>query len=197
MEKEASWLYSKSVISVLIELAKKPGTPMQLRIRTGMTKNNYANIILKNLERERLVKCLTPREKIGRIFCVNPESKYRVERIFRKKKISQRVNPLPDLNWKAYGMLLCRNLCTQMHEVFKKAYMFGNEMDFENNSKKKITIPGLQKEKLPKMPTSNIHRAFSRLVEIGIMKNRDAWPREYAFTEDALRIIEFDSSIIQ
>jgi hypothetical protein len=197
MKKEAKWLSSRCIFLVLIELAKKPGTPMDIRIRTRMTKNNYVNIILKRLEKDRVVICLNPKGKIGKVFCINPESKDRIERLFKEAKISQKVNPLPNLNWEAYGTLLCKDLSKQIRTVFKEAYKHGNEIDFENKCKKKITIPALQKEKLPKMATSDIHRTFNRLVELGILKRRNSWPREYVFTEDAIKILDFDGSIIQ
>jgi hypothetical protein len=197
MKKRVKWFSSRCVSLVLVELAKKPGTPMDIRVRTGMTKNNYANIILRKLESKGIVKCLNPEQKIGKIFCLEPKRKYRLEKIFKSKRLSQRINPPPDLNWSAYGILLCKSFGRQIRIVFKEAYKLGNEVDFENNTKRKITIPTLQKEKIPKIATSDIHRAFNKLVELGLMKRKPTWPREYAFTEDALKIIEFDSKVVQ
>lgn len=197
MKNEVSWFSARCICSVLVELAKKPGTPMDLRVRTHMTKNNYVNIILKRLESEGIVKCLNPKEKIGKVFCVEPKNKYRLEKLFKKMKIKQKINLLPDLNWNAYGMLFCRNLGRQIRLVFKEAYKLGNEMDFENNRKKRINVPALQKEKLPKMATSDVHRAFNRLVKLGLMKRKPAWPKEYVFTKAALKIIAFENSIVE
>ena len=170
---------------------------MDLRVRTHLTKNNYLNIILKRLESEGIVKCLNPKEKIGKVFCLEPKNKNRIEELFKKMKISQNINPLPDLNWNAYGILFCRNLGRQIRLVFKEAYKLGNEMDFENSCKKKITVPALQKEKLPKMATSDVYRAFNRLIELGLVKRKSLWPREYGFTKDALKIIAFDYKIVE
>jgi hypothetical protein len=197
MKKEMGWLSSRCICSVLVELAKRPGTPMDLRVRTHMTKNNYVNIILKRLESEGIVKCLNPKEKIGKVFCVEPKNKYRLEKLFKKMKINQKINPLPHLNWNAYGILFCRSLCRQIRLVFKEAYKLGNEMDFENNRKKRINVPGLQKEKLTKMATSDIHRAFNRLVKLGLMKRKPVWPKEYIFSKDAFKIIAFDHSVVE
>lgn len=197
MKKEVKWLACRCSLLVLVELAKKPGTPMDLRERTHLSKNNYVNIILKRLEFEGIVKCLNPKEKIGKVFCLEPKSRDRVEGLFKKMKIKQRINPLPDLNWNAYGILFCRNLGRQIRLVFKEAYKLGNEMDFENNCKKKITVTALLEEKLPKMATSDVYRTFNRLIELGLMKSKSAWPREYGFTKDALKIIAFDYSIVE
>jgi hypothetical protein len=112
-------------------------------------------------------------------------------------QIEQKINPLPDLNWNAYGILFCRNLGRQIRLVFKEAYRLGNEMDFENNCKKKITIPALQEEKLPRMATSDVYRTFNRLIKLGLVKRKSLWPREYSFTKDALKIIAFDYKIVE
>jgi hypothetical protein len=197
MKKEVNWLASRCISFILVELAKKPGTPMDLRLRTGMIKNNYVNIILKRLESEGIIRCLDPNEKIGKVFCIDPKSRYKLEQLFRKKGLNQKINPLPDLNWKAYGILICKRFGRQIRIVFKEAYKLGNEIDFENNTKRKITIPALQKERLPSIATSDIHRAFNKLVTLGLMKRKLTWPREYILTEDAIRMIGFDSSILQ
>lgn len=197
MKKELNWLASRCISFILVELAKKPGTPMDLRLRTGMIKNNYVNIILKRLESEGIIRCLDPNEKIGKVFCIDPKSKYRLEQLFRKKGLNQKINPLPELNWKAYGILLCKGFGRQIRIIFKEAYKLGNEIGFENNTKKKITIPTLQREKIPKMATSDVHRAFNKLIELGLVNRKLTWPREYVFTEDALKIIGFDNSVLQ
>lgn len=197
MKKEVNWLPSSRVTLVLVELAKKPLTPMQIRARTGMTKNNYVNIILKKLESHSIVKCLNPEEKIGKVFCINPKSTKEVERIFNKKHLNQKISYLPSLNWKAYGILICKNLGKQIQIVFKEAFKRGNEIDLENNCKNRITIPELQKERLSKIATSDIHRAFNKLVMLGMMERKPTWPREYIFTNDALKIIAFDESLVQ
>jgi hypothetical protein len=197
MKNVVNWLASRCIFLVLVELAKKPGTPMDLRLRTGMVKNNYVNIILKRLELEGVVRCLNPEVKIGKIFSLEPKRKYRLEQLFRKNGLGQKINPLPDLNWKAYGILICKRFGRQIRIVFKEAYKLGSEIDFENNTKRKITIPALQKEKLSTIATSDIHRAFNKLVTLGLMKCKPTWPREYIFTEDAIKMIGFDNSVLQ
>ena len=183
MKKEAEWISSRCVSSVLAELAKKPLTPMQLRARTDMTKNNYVNIILRRLESEGIVLCLTPDSRIGKVFCINPESIDRVKKIFRKKKLDIGINSIPSLNWNCYGRLLCQ-YCTQLRTVFKKA----NELRQEG---KEITVPNLNKMKLPKMATSDIHRALKRLIELKVMICDDAKPKRFIITEEGLSLIEY------
>ena len=187
MKKEAGWIYSPRVISVLAELARKPLTPMQLRVNTCMTKNNYVNIILKKLEAEGIVKCMNPEEKIGRVFCINPQSRKMIEGIFRKRKIRQEITPLPKLNWTAYGRLSCR-YCRQLRKVLKKAY----ELKHEG---REMTLSNLKK-KLPGMATSNLYRALDRLIELRAMACKNTGPREFMITEEGLAIMEFDSVVI-
>jgi len=182
MKKEVNWFSSRCVSLVLVELAKKPGTPMDLRLRTGMTKNNYVNIILKKLESEGIVKCLNPREKVGRVFCINPKSENRVKRLFQKKKIEQEIKALPNLNWRAYGRLLC-GYCTQLRTVFIKA----NELRLQG---REITICNLM-EKLPKMATGDVYRALYRFVKLGAMTLTDAKLKKFIITEEGLAVIKF------
>lgn len=182
MKKGVNWLSSRCIFLVLIELAKKPGTPMDIRIRTGLTKNNYVNIILKRLESEGIVKCLNPEGKIGRVFCINPEGKKRVEQIFRKNKTKQEIKPLPNLNWTAYGRLSCK-YCRQLRMVFKKACELKQEG-------REVTVSSL-KEKLPGMATSNLYRALDGLVELRVMSCKDTSSRKFTVTEEGLRIVNF------
>jgi hypothetical protein len=187
MKKEVEYVPSRCVFLVLVELAKKPGTPMDLRLRTGMTKNNYANIILKNLSEERIATCLNPKDKIGRVFCINPKSENRVKEIFKKKKIEQEIKPLPNLNWRAYGRLLC-GYCTQLKIVFIKA----NELRLQG---REITISNLM-EKLPKMATGDVYRALYRLVELRVMALQDAKLKKFIITEEGLAILKFSPIIL-
>ena len=187
MKKEVNWLSSRCASLVLIELAKKPGTPMDIRIRTGLTKNNYVNIILKRLESEGIIKCLNLDEKIGKVFCINPESKKRVEQIFRKNKTKQGINPLPNLNWTAYGRLLCK-YCRQLRMVFKRACELKQEG-------REITVSSL-KEKLPGMATSNLYRALDGLVELGVISCKDTSSRKFTVTEEGLAIVNFQLDVL-
>ena len=182
MKKEAGWLSSRCVLSVLFELANKPLTPMLLRTRTGMTKNNYVNIILRKLEAEDIAMCLTPDSRIGKVFCINPKGINRVKKIFRKKKLDAHINSIPDLNWKAYGRLLCQ-YCTQLRTVFKKA----NELRQEG---REITVFNL-KETLLKMAPGDIYRALKRLIELKVMICDDAKPKRFIITNNGLLLIEY------
>ena len=187
MKKGVNWLSSRCVVSVLTELARKPLTPMQLRARTKLTKNNYVNIILNKLEAEGIVKCLNPEEKIGRVFCINPESKKRVEQIFRKNKTKQEINPLPNLNWTAYGRLLCK-YCRQLRMVFKRACEL-------KQAGRDITVSSL-KEKLPGMATSNLYRALDGLAELGVVSCKDTSSRKFIITEEGLAIVNFQPDVL-
>lgn len=187
MKNRADWLLSRCVSLVLVELAKKPGTPMDIRARTGLTKNNYVNIILKRLEGKGIVKCLNPEERIGKVLCINPATSKKVENIFTKSKISQNMTPLPKLNWEAYGRLLCR-YCTQLRTIFYKS----NEL---RKAGKEITVFNL-KENLPKMATGDIYRALNRLIGLGIMVREDSMPKKFIITKEGFAIIHFDPQIL-
>lgn len=187
MKKGVNWLSSRCVSLVLAELAKKPLTPMQLRVKTGLTKNNYANIILKKLESMGIVKCLNPGDKIGKVFCINPTSAKRIERIFRKKGIEQKVNVLSNVVWSAYGRLLCP-YCTQLRAVFKKA----NELKQEGRD---MTIFNL-KGRLPGIATGDIYRALRKLDELKVMRIINTEPKRFTVTKEGLSMIKLYPEIL-
>ena len=187
MKKEVEWLSSRCVSAVLIELARRPLTPMQLRIKTGMTKNNYVNIILKRLESEDIVKCLNKKAKIGMIYCINPTSASKVENILLEKGVKQEVLSLPDLNWNAYGKLMCGH-CRQLKMVFRKV----NELRKEGRD---IIVFNL-KEKLPAMATSDVYRALNRLIELGMIIREDTIPKRFRITQEGMAMLEFEPGII-
>ena len=126
--------------------------------------------------------CLTPDSRIGKVFCINTESIGRVKRIFRKKRLDIGINAIPNLNWNCYGKLLCQ-YCTQLRTVFKKA----NELRQEG---KEITVPNLNKMKLPKMATSDIYRTLNRLMELKVIICDDAKPKRFIVTKEGLLLIE-------
>jgi len=187
MKKEAGWISSRCVSSVLSELSKKPLTPMQLRAKTGMTKNNYVNIILKKLESEKIIMCLNPEEKVGKVYGISPGNLKTVANALKKKGIKQKIKPPPALNWTAYGKLQCP-YCTQLRSVFIKA----NELRLEC----RIITPYTIMEKLPGMATSDAYRALNRLAQLNLLVEYEEKPKRFMFNSDGLEIIEFDSEIL-
>jgi len=187
MKKRVNWISSRCVSLVLIELAKNPLTPMQLRVKTGLTKNNYANIILKKLESMGIAKCLNPHDKIGRVFCINPTSAKRIEMIFRKQGIEQKVNTFLNPAWPAYGRLMCP-YCTQLRAVLKKA----NELRQEGRD---MTIFNL-KVRLSRIATGDIYRALRKLEELKVMRIINAEPKRFTITKDGLSMIEHYPGIL-
>jgi hypothetical protein len=186
MKNGVNWIGSKCVASVLIALSEKPLTPMQLRVRTGMTKNNYVNIILARLEAGKIVKCLNPKERIGKLFCINPVYAM-VGNVLGDKGFDQKTKPLPNLNWAAYGRLQCPN-CTQLRNVFAKA----NQLRLEG----RFITPYTIMERLPDMATSDVHRALKRLTHLNLLVECKEESKRFLFSSDGLKIIEFDPEIL-
>ena len=187
MKKEVRWNPSKCVTSVLLELAKKPLTPIQLRTKTGMIKNNYANIILKKLERDGTIACLTPGNIIGKIFCIDPSKSRLVENALKKKGFKQKVMPLPDVNWEVYGRLICP-YCSKLRAVLAKA----NELRMAN---REISVFNLM-EKLPAMAKGDVYRALNKLEGFRIIEYITDRPKRYSITREGFLLMKFDHGIL-
>jgi hypothetical protein len=187
MKKEVGWISSRCISSVLAELAKKPLTPTQLRIRTGLTKNNYVNIILKSLESEKIIECLNPDDRIGRVFSISPIYTKTVVSMLRKKGINQKIKPLPQINWSAYGRLQC-SYCTQLRKVFGKA----NQLRLEG----RMITPRTIMEKLPAMATSDIYRALNKLAQLNLLVKPNETPKRFILSSIGLEIIELEPDIL-
>ena len=193
MGKEACWLYAPCVISVLKYLVIMPRTPMQLRAKTRI-RGNYANLILKRLESEGFVKCLTFHERIGKVFCINPANTGRVEKILKESGYNLKARVLPELNWKAYGRLTC-NSCKQLKKIFSKAVKL-------NSLGINITEPNLEIELrdngILEMNRSDIYRALRHLKRLGLIVSikKKRKHMEYELTSEARAIAEFIRPLI-
>jgi DNA-binding PadR family transcriptional regulator len=166
-----------------------PRTPMQLRTLTKIP-GNYANLILKKLEKKEIVKCLTPKEKIGKVFCINPTSRDLVEKVLKHSGYNLKVYPLPELNWKAYGRLNCVT-CKQIRKMFHKAVSLRNRgiaITEQNLEKELRDVNGVLE-----IDRSDIYRALKQLKKLNLVipikKKRK--PLEYELTKDALALAEF------
>lgn len=189
MRKEVCWLYAPCVVLVLKYLVIKPRTPMQLRMLSHIP-GNYVNRILKKLESGRIVKCLTPGEKIGKVFCVNPEAKNLVEKALKESGYNLRVSLLPKLNWKAYGRLSCE-MCSQLRIVFNKSLIL-------NSRGEAITESNLEKElknndSILLIDRSDIYRALKQLRKLELLTYRKnkGYPIEFHIPDDALLLAKF------
>ena len=61
-------LQRKKIIKVL----NKPKIPKEVKKETGLSLNNVSDV-LRAFEKKRLVKCLNPKEKIGRLYKLTPK----------------------------------------------------------------------------------------------------------------------------
>jgi len=192
MRKEVYWLYAPCIILVLKYLVIKPRTPMQLRILTHI-QGNYVNRILKKLESEEIAKCLTPEEKIGKVFCINPEVKDLVERILKESGYNLRISLLPKLNWKAYGRLNCE-MCSQMRIVFNKSLILNakGERITENNLEKELK----DNDGVLLIDRSDIYRALRKLKKLQLLtqSRNKGYPIEFNIPDDALLLARFLNS---
>lgn len=192
MKKEATWLYAPCPSLILKYLAIKPRSLMELRKITRIPWN-YVNILIKKLESKGFVKCLTPKERIGKIYCINPETKDLVERILKESGHNPQVNLLLKLNWKAYGRLNC-GTCKQIRKVFYKAVSFRNRGII-------ITEPNLEsglkdKNEVLQIDRSDIYRALRQIKKLGLIVpvKKKRRPLEYEITQEALDLLVFLNS---
>jgi DNA-binding PadR family transcriptional regulator len=176
------WFIARRVISILVELAACPLTPEQIRSKTCMTQSHYLNTILRKLTAEGLVKCLNPQDRIGKTYSIHPAGRRRVRRLFRKAGIAQKIIPVPEINWNAYGKLSC-GYCRQFWIVFEKM----NELAEENRM---ITAPRLR-ERLPGMSISDIYRASKKLVSFGLIARVSSDPVHFRITHEGKAILAF------
>lgn len=192
MGKEVSWLYAPCVVRVLKYLTIMPRTPMQLRMLTKI-RGNYANLILKRLEKEEIVKCLTPKEKIGRVFCINPLRKDLAGKVLNESGYNLKARYLPELNWKAYGRLSC-GTCKQIKKIFSRAASLRNLgiTITEQNLEKELRNANVVLE----IDRSDIYRALRQLRKLGLIVfvKKKHKPLEYELTEDAFAMNEFTKS---
>jgi hypothetical protein len=192
MGKEVNWLHAPCVVLILKYLTITPRIPMQLRTLTKI-KGNYVNILLKKLETEEIVRCLTPKEKIGKVFCINPVSRDLVEKVLKHSGYNLKTRHLPDLNWKAYGRLNC-SMCRQMKKIFHAALAL-------RNLGMAITVKNL-KNKLREangkleIARSDIYRALRKLKKMGLMISvkKEHGRLEHELTKDALVLNDFMKS---
>ena len=187
--KEVNWFYAPCVVIILKYLIITPRTPMQLRELTKIP-GNYANLILKKLQKQEIVKCLTPDEKIGKVFCINSISKDLVEKILKHEGYNLKAYSLPALNWKAYGKLNCKT-CKQIKKIFHTAVSLRNlgiAITQQNLKKKMKNINGMIE-----IDRSDIYRALRQLRKLELMipiKKKHKY-LEYELTENALTLNEF------
>ena len=177
---------SPRAVAVLAELATRPLTPEQVGVRTGMAKWYYASKVLKRLKRQKLVACLNPDDKIGRVYCIAPLKKRTVTRILRKAGIMRRMVALPSLNWTAYGRLQC-GYCTQITAVFAMAERLMKEG-------KTVTMASLR-ARLPGMATNDVLRTLRKLVRCGLLRKQHTIPRTYVITKAGRAILAFDAGM--
>ena len=62
-------LSSRRRKQVLAELGKRPGRPMELCRKLGLDTGNVARLLFQ-LEKKKLVKCLTPEKRSWRVYMV-------------------------------------------------------------------------------------------------------------------------------
>lgn len=177
---------SPSAVAVLAELAARPLTPEQIGIRTGMAKWYYASKVLKRLKKEKLVACLNPNDKIGRVYGIVLSKRRTVARILRKAGIIRRVAVLPPLNWTAYGRLQC-GYCTQIAAVFAMTERLIREG-------KSVSMASLR-ARLPGMATNDVLRTLRKLVKCGLLVQERTSPRTYKITGAGQAILAFNAVV--
>jgi DNA-binding MarR family transcriptional regulator len=67
---------------VVMSLAEKPKTPKQISIDTGMYLSHVSKIV-KDLSKNNILECLTPKLKKGRLYTLTGEGKEILEQLVK------------------------------------------------------------------------------------------------------------------
>lgn len=72
MDEDYSWVVRGKQRRKIIKVLGKPKIPTQIKEDTELSLNNVSDV-LREFRRKKLVKCLNPREKTGRIYRLTPK----------------------------------------------------------------------------------------------------------------------------
>lgn len=72
MEKEYSWVVRGKQRKKVIKILNKPKIPTQVKKETGLSLNNVSDV-LRAFEKKKIVRCLNPKEKTGRLYKLTPK----------------------------------------------------------------------------------------------------------------------------
>lgn len=72
MEEEYSWIIKGKQRKKIIKSMNKPKIPTQIKEETKLSLNNVSDV-LREFRKKKIVKCLNPEEKTGRLYKLTPK----------------------------------------------------------------------------------------------------------------------------
>lgn len=74
MEEDYSWVVRGKQRKKVIKSLKKPKIPTQIKEDTNLSLNNVSDV-LRSFRQKKIVKCLNPNEKTGRVYELTKKGK--------------------------------------------------------------------------------------------------------------------------
>ncbi len=72
MEEDYSWVVRGSQKKKIIKAMTKPKIPTEIKEETKLSLNNVSDV-LREFRKKKIVKCLNPKEKTGRLYELTPK----------------------------------------------------------------------------------------------------------------------------
>ena len=72
MEKEYSWIIKGSQRTKILKAMDKPKIPTQIKNDTNLALNNVSDV-LREFRKKKIVRCVNPKEKTGRVYKLTPK----------------------------------------------------------------------------------------------------------------------------
>ena len=72
MEKDYVWVVRGKQRKKIIKVMSKPRIPTEIKEETRLSLNNVSDV-LREFKKKRIVRCLNPKEKTGRLYKLTPK----------------------------------------------------------------------------------------------------------------------------
>ncbi len=72
MEKDYVWVVRGKQRKKIIKVMSKPRIPTEIKEETQLSLNNVSDV-LREFKKKRIVQCLNPKEKTGRLYKLTPK----------------------------------------------------------------------------------------------------------------------------
>ena len=72
MEKDYVWVVRGKQRKKIIKIMGKPRIPTEIKEETNLSLNNVSDV-LREFKKKRIVQCLNPKEKTGRLYKLTPK----------------------------------------------------------------------------------------------------------------------------
>ena len=89
---------------IVLEVMSKPSIPTEIRRKMNLNRNNNLSTTLKQLCKLKLMRCINPRSRTGRIYRLTHKGLKIRKQLFVNAKFTPYVEP--KLNWSIYGWIV-------------------------------------------------------------------------------------------